>query len=232
MSDPDSKPRKIGWLEVWKSGHLRSPSVIILIVANLVPLYGVLFWGWDLFTLMVAYWMETAAIGFWNIVHMALLARWFALFMVPFFIVHFGGFMLGHFLFLWQMFGGGWNENVESVAAFLRSIPVGWGVWIAFAALFISHGLSFLFNAFRPWWRGDVERHDQNAAQRVMMGTYGRVMVMHFTLLFGAALVAYFETPAAAFVLLIVLKILVDVPAHVRKNFKPAEGRGPRMRTA
>ena len=106
MPEPNDKPRKIGWLEAWRSGYLRYPSVIILIVANLVPLYGVLFWNWDLFTLMLAYWMETAAIGFWNIAHMALLARWAALFLVPFFIVHFGGFMLGHFLFLWQMFGG------------------------------------------------------------------------------------------------------------------------------
>lgn len=232
MPAPDRTSIKIGWLEAWRPVHLRHPSVIILIVANLVPLYGVLFWGWDLLTLMLAYWMETAAIGFWNIVHMALLARWLALFMVPFFIVHFGGFMLGHFLFLWQMFGGGLNVKTESIEAFLRSIPVEWGLWIAFAALFISHGLSFFFNGLRPWWRGDVRRHDQGAAQNVMMGTYGRVVVMHFTLLIGAALVAYFETLAAAFVLLVVLKVLIDVPAHVRKNFKPAGGREPRTRAA
>ncbi len=229
MPEPDRKSRKIGWLEAWNGAYLRFPSVIILIVANLVPLYGVLFWGWDLFTLMVAYWMETAAIGFWNIVHMAVLARWAALFMVPFFIVHFGGFMLGHFLFLWQMFGGVWNENVANVEEFLRAIPVDWGVWIAFAALFISHGLSFFFNALRPWWRG--EDQPPGAAQNVMSGTYGRVMVMHVTILFGAALAAYFKTPAAAFVLLIALKIFVDVSAHVRKNFKPADGAVRRPRT-
>ena len=45
-----------------------------------------------------------------------MLARWGAIFLVPFFCVHFGGFMLGHFLFLWQMFGGGWNENVADHA--------------------------------------------------------------------------------------------------------------------
>lgn len=226
MPETSESQRKIGWLEAWRSGYLRYPSVVILIVANLVPLYGVLFWGWDLFTLMMAYWMETAAIGFWNITHMALLARWGALFMVPFFIVHFGGFMLGHFLFLWQMFGGGWNENVENIEEFLRQVPVGWTIWIAFAALFISHGLSFFFNVLRPWWRGQTGV-DEKQGQSVMMGTYGRVIVMHLTILFGAALAAYFQTPTAAFVLLILLKILVDVPAHIRKNFKPV-----RMTTA
>jgi len=216
-----AKPRKIGWIEAWNTAYLGYPSVIILIVANLVPLYGVLFWGWDLFTLMVAYWMETAAIGFWSIGHMALLARWGALFMVPFFILHFGGFMLGHFLFLSTMFGGGLNENVESVDEFLRSVPVEWGVWIAFAALFVSHGLSFFFNVLRPWRRGKDE--PPRAAQDVMAGTYGRVIVMHVSILFGAALAAYFRTPTAAFVLLIVLKVFVDVSAHVRKNFRPID---------
>ena len=66
-------------------------------------------------------------------------------------------------------------------------------IWIAFAALFISHGLSFFFNVLRPWWRGEREAPDQ--AQSVMMGTYGRVIVMHVTILFGAALVAFFQTP-------------------------------------
>ena len=221
MPEPTDKPRKIGWLEAWRSGYLRYPSVIILIVANLVPLYGVLFWGWDLFTLMMAYWMETAAIGFWNIAHMALLARWAALFLVPLFIVHFGGFMLGHLLFLQQMFGGGWNENVDNIEEFLRSLPVHWTIWIGFGALFISHGLSFVFNALRPWWRGEISG-DARQGKSVMMGTYGRVMVMHVTLLIGAALVAYFKTLTAAFVLLIALKIFLDVAAHIRKNFKPA----------
>jgi len=226
MSAPIEKPKKIGWLEAWHSRYLRYPSVIILIVANLVPLYGVMVWGWDLFTLMLAYWMETLAIGFWNIVHMSMLARWGALFLVPFFIVHFGGFMLGHFLFLWQMFGGGWNENAASVGQFLGSIPASWTIWIAFAALFVSHGLSFFFNVLRPWRRG--EREAPQAAQGVMMGTYGRVMVMHVTILFGAALAAHFGTPTAAFVLLIVLKVFVDVSAHIRKNFsrEPGPARG------
>ena len=226
MPAPAGKPKKIGWLEAWHGRYLRYPSVIILLIANLVPLYGVMFWGWDLFTLMMAYWMETLAIGFWNIVHMSMLARWGALFLVPFFIVHFGGFILGHFLFLWQMFGGGWNENVDNIEEFLRSIPVSWTIWIAFAALFISHGLSFVFNVLRPWWRGIHD--DKGAAQNVMMGTYGRVIVMHVTILFGAALAAFFGTPTAAFVLLIVLKIFVDVSAHVRKNFnrEPEPARG------
>jgi hypothetical protein len=221
MPDPDSKPRKIGWIEAWSRVYLRYPSVFILIVANLVPLYGVLFWGWDRFTLMVAYWMETGVIGFWAIIHMTMLARWAAIFYVPFFIVHFGGFMAGHFFFLWAMFAPDWAKGIASIEDFVRVLLIGKGLWIALAALFISHSLSFFFNVLRPWWRGEGRDGDAGSA---MGATYGRVVILHLTILFGAALAAIFKTKVAAFVLLIAIKIFVDVSAHIRKNFKPVDG--------
>jgi hypothetical protein len=44
--------------------HLLRPSVLILVAANLVPLVGVIFWGWDAFVLLMLYWLETAVIAF------------------------------------------------------------------------------------------------------------------------------------------------------------------------
>jgi predicted membrane channel-forming protein YqfA (hemolysin III family) len=114
MATPPEKRRKVGWLEAWRGGYLRYPFVIVLIAANLVPLAGVLFWGWDLFVLMTAYWMETGVIGIWTIVQMAMLARWGALFYVPFFVVHFGMFMIGHLLFLVTMFGPAWAKQIAT----------------------------------------------------------------------------------------------------------------------
>jgi hypothetical protein len=51
------------------------PSTLVLLAANLLPLAGVLFWGWDAFVLLVLYWMETAAIGFWTIARIATAPR-------------------------------------------------------------------------------------------------------------------------------------------------------------
>ena len=39
----------------------------ILILSNLVPLAGLLWWGWDAFVLLCLYCLETAVIGFWTI---------------------------------------------------------------------------------------------------------------------------------------------------------------------
>jgi hypothetical protein len=227
---PPGRPRKIGWLAAWRGGYLRYPTVVALIVANLVPLFGVLFWGWDLFVLMMAYWMETGVIGFWAILQMALVARWQALMLVPFFIIHFGGFMVGHLLFLVMLFGSRSPDDLQhDPLGFAHEMLIGKGLWVALAALFVSHGVSFVINFLLPWWRGTWERPKN--PQDAMMAPYGRVIVMHVTVLIGAALAQFFQTKTAAFVLLIALKIFVDVSSHIRKNFKPDEGAG-RLTTA
>jgi hypothetical protein len=219
MTDRKDKAAKIGWLQTWSLRYLRKPSVIALILANLIPLYGVIFWNWDLLTLMMAYWLETGVIGFWTILHLGLAVRWLALFTVPFFVVHFGGFMFGHLLFLWTLFADDADKKANQIEDMLHLVPEflmrNW-LWVALIALFVSHGVSFVINVLMPWWRGRLE---QSTRGDVMMSPYGRIVIMHITLIIGAGLVAYFGTKTAAFVLLIALKLLVDVPIHVRKNF-------------
>ena len=102
--NPKRLGAKIGWLQALSGRYWRAPTVIALVAANLIPLYGVVHWGWDLFVLMTAYWMETGIIGFFTAVRMAIVGRWVAVVMVPFFCIHFGGFMAGHFFFLWALF--------------------------------------------------------------------------------------------------------------------------------
>jgi len=223
MSISSTTPAKIGWLAAFNRRFLTAPSVIALIAANLLPLAGVLFWGWDLFTLLLLYWAETAIIGFYAIIQMAILARAGALFYVPFFTVHFGGFMLGHFLFLTVAFGSGSNvsHRLEDIPETVATTVDGRGLWLALGALFVSHGVSFVLNVLMPLFRGGraALMKDGSAPTSVMSGVYGRVIVMHVTILIGALLAETFGSPVAAFVLLIVLKTAIDLATHVRKNF-------------
>jgi hypothetical protein len=222
MSDAPSKPAKVGWLEALSGRYLRAPSVLALIVANLIPLYGVLHWGWDLFVLMTAYWLETGIIGFFTALRMALVARWAGVLLVPFFCVHFGGFMLGHMVFLWALFSGDWQHKVTGMDTLLRLLVLGTGLWLAFLALLASHGASFFLNVLRPMWAATANDNPRNKplpANEIMMTPYGRIVVMHVTIIAGAFLLQFFQTPMAAFVLLIGLKIVTDVAAHVRTNF-------------
>jgi len=55
---------------------LTSPSTLLLIIANLVPIAGSIFLGWNLADVMVLYWAESAVIGFFNICKMAVIGGW------------------------------------------------------------------------------------------------------------------------------------------------------------
>jgi hypothetical protein len=175
--------------------------------------------------------METGLIGVFAILEMALAARLLALILVPFFIVHFGGFMLAHIFYLTLMFGGGVPASLSAMPEPVWQLLVQRGLWIAFGALFVSHSVSFALNVVRPAWRqwrqqaGDALWQatliPSGNPQTVMFAPYRRIVVMHVTIIIVAFLVEIFKIRAAAFVLLVVLKIVVDIAAHVRKNLRP-----------
>ena len=192
-------------------------SLAVLLIANLLPLVGVALWGWKLFDLIVIYWLETLVIGGFGIMQMALTTGWFALFVVPFFIVHFGGFMAGHFVFLNLMFGDRNGGSFSTIPARLHGMIVAEGLWVALIGLAISHGLGFLFAFLLPWLRRRWQRRplreeaDAGSAGNVMFGPYRRVMIMHVSILFGAFLVSVFGNNFAFLALLVTLKTLSDL---------------------
>ncbi|MDH3829901.1 MAG: DUF6498-containing protein, partial [Desulfobacterales bacterium] len=150
--------------------NLQKPSLSIqaLTVANLVPLVGVVYLGWDAAAIVLLYWIENLIIGLFNVLRMILVKvespskQFQKLFMIPFFCVHFGGFCAVHGFFLltvfkmgpdWDAFtpGGPWMgpfiflQLLYSVVMQLwQSRPPGleWPV----LGLAVSHGLSFVKN--------------------------------------------------------------------------------------
>jgi hypothetical protein len=49
-----------------------SRALIALVAANAIPLIGVLFLDWSLWTILVIYWLENGIVGFWNVPRMLL----------------------------------------------------------------------------------------------------------------------------------------------------------------
>jgi len=222
MADVPARSGNVGWLRALSGRYWRAPSVLALIAANLVPLYGVLHWGWDIFVLMMVYWLETGIIGLFTAIRMVLVSRWVGVLLVMFFVVHFGGFMAGHFVFLWALFSGEWRQNVSGFGNLAYVLIFATGLWVACVALFLSHGASFYLNVLRPMRTASPSDNPSGkplTAGEIMMTPYGRIVVMHITILAGAFLIHKFGTRLAPFVLLIGLKIVTDVAAHVRTNF-------------
>jgi hypothetical protein len=65
-------------------------STLVLVAANLVPVAGVLLFGWDLGKLMVLFRAESGIIGLYNLLKIAVVQRWAVLFTGPLFVGHFG----------------------------------------------------------------------------------------------------------------------------------------------
>lgn len=187
-----------------------SPSVLALIGANLVPLAGVLLWGWSLTEIMMLYWAESAVVGVYSMLKM-IVTDMRAVILLPFFVVHYGGFMLGHFFFIQTLFIAPLQgPMLEVVGPAIRSavMPLRW----ALAALFVSHGISFLVHFIGR------KEYKHGLAGKFMMEPYGRIFVMHLTLILGGWFALALKAPAVALLALVVIKIWVDLQAHTKQH--------------
>jgi hypothetical protein len=192
---------------------------LALIAANLVPLAGVFLFGWKVFPLLLLFWFENVIIGFFNALKMVFATpdqkfQWAAkLFIVPFFCFHYGMFTFVHGVFVVALFGGGTNRGFPSPATFLNEMIEQKLVW-AGLGLFVSHGISVAHNYLIG---GEFRRA---GVQSLMTQPYGRIVVLHVTILLGGFLMMALKSPALGLVLLVVLKVLLDLRAHLAERVK------------
>ena len=185
-------------------------STITLVAANAVPLAGVLFWQWDIFSVIFLYWLESGVIGFYNIIKMAVIGKAQSFFLVPFFMIHYGGFMLVHLIFIIFFFHPqhGTALNPSSTAFDQALAKALWPI----SALFVSHGVSFLANFIgKKEYTAPTPLDQMNAP-------YKRIAIMHLTLVLGAFIMAAFDTLTVGLTLLIGLKTVADIYTHIREH--------------
>lgn len=188
-------------------------SLALLVAANLLPLAGVLLWDWDVFFLLLLFWCENVVIGLFGIARLVVAADRdtvvTGLFHPLFFLVHYGGFMFGHFMVLFGMYTGHIEELGESATpADYYSLVIENLNWVAVAALFISHGWSFVEN-----FMGRNE-HARLSPMQAMALPYRRMVITHIALIFGGFFLIEQGQPLAGLVLLVIMKIVLDVTFH------------------
>ena len=196
-------------------------SSLALLAANLVPLYGVLALGWKVPPILVFYWVENLVVGFFNVLkmsraqgelgdsHMTLNGKPVThdsrKALMIFFALHYGGFTLGHGLFVMVMFSPGLRNILGEVGLALLVLSVSHGY--SYQRNFIGRGEYLLVSFARLFWQ-----------------PYARVIVMHLTIIGGGILAARLGSPLGALLVLVVLKTLIDLLAHrlERKKFSEA----------
>ncbi len=184
------------------------PSMASLVAANLIPLYMVLSGEWTLEQVILLFWAESGVIGFYTLLKMAVVARWWSIFPGVFFLGHFGGFMAMHFLFIYMLFLRGALPGTLAPAALDELVRLFAPLQLALLALVISHGISFVANfAMRREYEGA-------RVQSLMTAPYGRIIAMQLTLILGGWVVMWLHDPAPALAMLIVFKVIADLSGH------------------
>jgi hypothetical protein len=221
--------RLFAWYRIGSSAG----AVVALVTANLVPLAGVLWFGWSVWTILIVYWLENGIVGLFNVLKMAVVAGAGKLAVIPFFIVHYGMFWFVHGVFvltlptftglgasdglaqpmpLFPSEGGLGSVNLDS-----RPIgPDGTSIVVAGIGLFLSHGLSYVLNFVRG---GEYRRV---TATQLMFAPYRRVVTLHLTIILGALAVAAFGATLVPLLILIGIKTAIDLGLHLREHREPA----------
>ena len=187
-------------------------SVAVLIVSNLVTIALALALEWDIRDVMWIYWGQSVIIGFFNWRRILGLKRFstenFKIGSRPaqatrqtqqevarFFLLHYGFFHFVYLIFLLAL------ATPVSATPFL-------GIVLCILAFLISHWFSY-----RYYRQRDVERTPNIGC--IMFLPYGRIIPMHFTIIFGGFVGA---ESGGSLLLFLGLKTLADVVMHMMEH--------------
>lgn len=202
-----------------------TPSIAALVAANVVPALGVVYLGWELFPLVFVYWLENGVIGLFTVLKMLTTCTslspsvsnasswWYEsgryrfnrsiLILVLFFLVHYGGFLVGHGVFVMHMFGSKGSSLMQTY-----HIIVANGLQYTILALVLSHGFSFVHNYIGKGEYRNVSTPD------MMFVPYRRVVVLHMFILLGGFVMMAAGVSRTGLLLLVIVKVVADVFGH------------------
>lgn len=209
---------------------------LLTFIANLVPLAGVWWWGWDVFQVLMLYWMQTVLVVVWTVLHLHKLpreklgditvdgvkrpaTRRDLLFVFGSTGAAFCG---AHLLFLWLFFAGDWSARVHGPVSFWQHMVIESGAWLPLLIGAIAGAASYVAMPPRSapvQWIAQRLGAAQRDAASVDLGTIvgtmlGRVVLMQIAIIFGAMFVRSYGS-TAPLLILIGLKTLADLSGNM-----------------
>lgn len=190
---------------------LRLPSVLYMIAANLLVLAGAVLGGWDLFTMMLVFWLESLVIGFYAVIKMFVVEPVLVFLILPLYLAHFFFFMMVYLIAVFGAFVRG--PALTSVWQLLLPLKNP-AVLLGAAPLLISHGVSF----YRNFWPRRAMY--ANKLNDISFEPYPRIMLW-VPALFAAALFAQWAgggRPVYGFPVIVLVKTCADIWSHLKAN--------------
>jgi hypothetical protein len=183
------------------------------------------------------YWLETLVIAFWTLFRILIAADVAKsvvgevlgrIYIFVFFLIHSGGFMAGHFVFLWAFYGGDWTTKLQlnpefwqvALREFWDKMVLANGLLIPLIVSFVGRGIAFVAEMARqPLWTRLVGEDQRTTNGSLVGALYVRIVIMHLVILGGAALAQKYGA-LAPLVLLIAAKTIVDLWLFIRVDLK------------
>jgi hypothetical protein len=190
-------------------------SVPVLIAANVIPLAGVMFWGWRVEEVVFLYWCENVVAGLCNLVAIVGCdpgpdrkgrpSGWFdKIFTAVFFVAHYGAFCAAHALLLAFFFFGPQATEADALLDILRARLSDLVTLASLCALFASHGWSL----YRDFAAGEFNGIDLN---RLMARPYPRIVTTHIFILAGGVVVMKMAGTLVPIVVFVAVKTAFDL---------------------
>ena len=182
-------------------------SLLAIIVTGLIPIWGVLHYGWDAVQIVILFWIETLIVGVFTWLRVREAER------NPgdpgpfkvssFFVVHYGLFWLVHGVLVWVlvlvfMAGVGWSGAWSSTVGDQT-------FWLAL----IGVGLMQTMIYWRDWARPEAWRGADPSTE--MFKPYGRVVALHLLVIAGFWVITLTGGARNLVIVLCAAKVVVDV---------------------
>lgn len=218
---------------------------LLALAGNLLQVYGVLYWGWDMFQILMLYWMETGVIGFWALLRLAVLPegllgemtvngrvvaatnKLLLQLFVPFVAIS----MAAHLLILWAIFSGDSATGVHGPVSFAAKFIVASGAWKPLLFTWLAGAIGFYESPKRNDFARailplrarpvvpDGEEPRGDAVGAAIGGTLGRIVMLQVATIVGGMLARNYGT-TAPWLILIGLKTLSDYQRPDRRTVR------------
>ncbi len=171
---------------------------LLIITANLVAMFMAYYYQ-SIALILLLYWIENAIIGVFNILRMASCGQnpVGKLLFIPFFFMHYGIFMVAHFIFLVFLLGWIGEGNVMNFSGIATII-------IGVIAMIITHGMRFIIEETA----GALKNRSPH---EFIFNPYPRIIVMHLTIILGSLMYFGLDKPFYIIFLMIALKTLIEL---------------------